>query len=210
MKKVIIKIILFLIASHILISNCTQEPTKPTLNFTGSIEGVITDFDTGIALEDVAVLVVPDSQTVLSNNNGEFIFNDLVYDIYTIFAQKTGYYEDSIKVNVSADIAVPANLRLKKLKPNLSVSTTLLDFSSSTQELKFIIDNSTDFGSLDWVITKDLDCITVSPVSGTVTTDTVEIVVNVDRSNLNSGNYSGKITVSSNFGERIINVKIIV
>jgi len=79
--------------------------------------------------------------------------------------------------------------------PELTLSTTSLDFGSQQTEKTFTIINTGD-GTLEWTITKNQDWLTVSTYSGTTTSENDQITVTVNRSNLSTGDYSGTITVA--------------
>jgi len=94
--------------------------------------------------------------------------------------------------------------------PELSVSTTSLDFGSTDTEKTFNITNSGE-GTLEWTLTSDQNWLSVSPTSGSTTTESETINVTVDRSNLSDGSYSGTITIQPNVGSaKSISVQMVV
>ena len=96
------------------------------------------------------------------------------------------------------------------IDPNLSLSMTTLDFGSGDTEKTFSITNSGG-GTLEWSITDDQDWLSVSPTSGSTTTESETVTVTVNRSGQSDGSYSGTITVQPNVGSaKSISVQMIV
>lgn len=91
--------------------------------------------------------------------------------------------------------------------PALCVSPTSLDFGSSETSKTFNITNCGN-GTLTWTITDDSNWITVSPTSGSTTSETDVITVTVNRSGLSPGDYNGTVTVNSNGGTEQVGVSM--
>jgi exo-beta-1,3-glucanase (GH17 family) len=85
----------------------------------------------------------------------------------------------------------------------------LLDFGSKATSLTFNVTNIGE-GTLDWVVTDDQDWITVSPTSGSTTSEVDVITVTVDRIVLASGSYSGMVNITSNAGNQDISISMAV
>ena len=83
--------------------------------------------------------------------------------------------------------------------PELSVSTTLLNFGTSDTFRSFTITNSGD-GELTWTIGNGETWLTVSPTSGSTTDQVDTINLTVSRTNLSANTYSDTIKVTSNGG----------
>jgi hypothetical protein len=88
--------------------------------------------------------------------------------------------------------------------PVLSVSPSTVSFGSSTTQKSFAIANI-DGGALSWSLSANQPWLSASPGSGSGNAD---ITVTVDRSSLNSGNYTATITVESNGGTQSITVTV--
>jgi len=92
----------------------------------------------------------------------------------------------------------------------LSVDPTSLDFGDNETSKTFSI-NNTGAGTLTWQITdKNKNWISVSPTSGTITTETEMVTVTVDRSGLNPGNFSGSFWVTSNVAIQLVTINLTV
>jgi hypothetical protein len=83
--------------------------------------------------------------------------------------------------------------------PRISLSPLALGFGFDLKSLTFNIEN-TGSGTLSWSVTADTDWITVTPNSGTTTTELDTITVTVERAGLKLPRYNGVITVNSNGG----------
>lgn len=88
--------------------------------------------------------------------------------------------------------------------PLLSVSPSSLSFGSSTNQKSFIITN-TGGGTLTWTVSYNQPWLVASPSSGS---GNATVMVNIDRSVLNSGSHSATITVNSNGGAQTITVSV--
>ena len=84
-----------------------------------------------------------------------------------------------------------------------------LDFGSNTDSLTFAITNS-GAGVLEWMINAEKSWITVSPDSGSTTTEIDTVTVNINRSGLNSGSFSDSVTVNSNGGSKKVFIRVTV
>ena len=118
-----------------------------------------------------------------------------------------GTYTDQISVSSNAgDATVNVSLEVGA-GPVLSVSSTQLDFGDNLTGLSFYISN-TGSGSLDWTLSGSASWLGIVPVSGSTTSETDQIDVNVYRTGLAAGHYSAQIVVASNAGNAIVNVEM--
>ncbi len=119
-----------------------------------------------------------------------------------------GTFEFTIQVNdgigtVGQGISISIN-DMPPIIPLLSVSPTALSFGSSGNRKDFNISNIGD-GVLTWSIASNQPWLSVIPNTGT---GNATVMASVDRSILDSGNYSGTITVTSNGGTETIAVSV--
>lgn len=91
--------------------------------------------------------------------------------------------------------------------PKLSVDVSSLDFGKDKTTLTFHISNIGK-GSLNWEISVSKGWLTVNPQSGTITDESQEVTVIVDRSGLSPGSYGGIISITSNGGDQSVNVSM--
>lgn len=94
-------------------------------------------------------------------------------------------------------------------EPQLSITPCSLDFGSKATSFTFNVTNTGE-GTLEWVVTDDQDWITVSPTSGSTTSEADVITVTVDRIGLASGSYSGTVNITSNAGNQDISISMTV
>lgn len=80
--------------------------------------------------------------------------------------------------------------------PELYVSKQTLSFGSTTNSLSANIKNN-GVGSLDYNLVNNTDWLTITPTSGTVTTETDVITFTVNREGKSPGNYASVVTVNA-------------
>ncbi|GAB3697783.1 hypothetical protein GCM10027592_22250 [Spirosoma flavus] len=120
----------------------------------------------------------------------------------------SGSYTGSIQVTSNggtSTIPVTMSIPTVQSQPILSISPSSLNFGGTTTQLTLSVAN-TGTGTLNWTATDDRSWLTVSPASGSTGTMTV----NVSRSGLAEGSYSGTISVASNGGSATIPVTMVV
>ena len=104
---------------------------------------------------------------------------------------------------------------LKQAQPKLCTSPDLLEWDFHTMaegqtDSSMLYITNCGSGTLTWSVSVDKSWITVSPESGKTTTETDEVLVRVDTHGLSPGTYTGKITVTSDGGDKTgtITVKV--
>jgi len=89
---------------------CGEEVAPVT---TGSIKGVVYDFDTGAILGQANIHTIPPSSAVTSDTiNGEFEIKHVDVGVYRVVAQRTGYDSTSVNITVVADDKSIADIAL--------------------------------------------------------------------------------------------------
>ena len=120
---------------------------------------------------------------------------------------EVGDYSGSITITTNGGNAtIPITLNVVP-GPTLSVTPSSLDFSASQSSMTFTITN-VGTQTLEWNISDDQDWISVSPTSGSTTTEQDIVTVTVDRNGLAAGDYSGSVTVTSNGGDQVVAVSM--
>ena len=94
------------------------------------------------------------------------------------------------------------------LPPILDVTPTSLDFGTTATILNFTIQNIGG-GTLTWSITNDAEWVAVFPISGSTTTEMDQITVSINRTRLPQDTYTAQITVTSNGGNAIVEVRAV-
>ncbi|HUV31438.1 MAG TPA: right-handed parallel beta-helix repeat-containing protein [Acidobacteriota bacterium] len=89
--------------------------------------------------------------------------------------------------------------------PTLVVAPDTLDFEAVLTEATLTIINSGG-GTLNWAVSDDREWISVAPPGGSTTSETDDVIVTVDRGDLEPGLYEGTVTVESDGGEETVHV----
>jgi len=204
MNKKIIGLAVASIAGILFLNLTCEPPTEvPT---TGTINGVIYDASTSQPMSGVTITTEPTTSSKITDTNGSFKIEGVEPGDYTLQAAKSGYMTNSTTVKVVVGETASADLQLNPITPQLSVSTTSLDFGTSSTSIPFTISNSGEGTTLDWTVSENSDWITVNPASGSITNNQASVTVSVDRTGLDAGDYSESISVSSNGGSSTITV----
>lgn len=69
------------------------------VDFFADIQGTVTEYATGNPIAGATVMLIPGNQTVQTDINGLFEFNDLDPKQYTLSVQKNGYQTNRKNVN---------------------------------------------------------------------------------------------------------------
>jgi len=208
-SKLLSSIIIILMASAFIFQACKEDP----LVVTGNIEGTVSDSETGGNLSGVNVTIVSNSNTSFSEqskttgSDGKFSFKDLEAGNYKLSFDKNGYESNSKNIALTAGQTSSSDVLLKPVKPELSVSLTLLDFEQDKTILPIEIRNAGQ-GELTWSITKDLAWLSANPMSGKVTTEPASVSIRIDRNIIIGNSQTGSFVVNSNGGSVVVNVVV--
>ena len=208
-RRIIFIIVSPFVVCPYFIVNCSENPTPPEI-LTGTISGKVTDYSDGSPLANTTITTVPITSSVNTNNSGDYSITDIQPGTYAVSANKSGYQENTVVVDVEANRTTTADIALSILTPTLSVSPTYLDFGTSTTSLPLTVQNGTQVGTLTWAAGVDQNWMSVSPTSGSVTDGLQQITVTVDRTDLEPGNNYGTLSITSNGGNQSIGVVMVV
>lgn len=173
----------------------------------GVISGVVKDELTGKLLSEVKVSITPEDKSVVTTEEGTFVFEKLKPDTYNLTYMKSGYESQTKSIKVEANRTSPGDMLLTPIVPELKLTPVELVFGKDVATLAMDIAN-TGKGSLQWSISEEMDWLACEPESGTTTNEVSSVVVNVYRTGLERGNYTGTIVVSSNGGSLNIPVSM--
>jgi len=194
-----------IIVQLLFIVSCKKAPTEaPEINT--KISGKITDGQNNAALAGVQITSTPVTSSVITGQDGNFTIPNITPGQYTLTASKDGYNTNTISVNVKEGQTVNADMQLIKQGPELNVSVNVLDFGTDLTSLTFAISNKTKVDVVTWQISSNQNWLSISPNSGTSTTESDIITVSVSRDNIDFGNYSAIITINSDYGTKQISV----
>ena len=79
-----------------------------------TITGTVLDYDNGEPISNALITMTPGGLNTYTGIDGQFQFDEVEADNYTVRAQKTGYGANSKYVNAEAGQTVNVSLTLKK------------------------------------------------------------------------------------------------
>jgi len=181
---------------------------------TGLIYGVVTDMATGESVIGAGVELQPVGLTTFTGSDGMFEFNELAIGTYTLYVTKTGYSDRSIDITVESGKQLRVDVQLEKLSDALMI---LDNEGNEIAGLYFgIADVSRQFNifnggseNLEWEISFSAGWIeSVSKESGELKAGgTQGVIVNIDRSKLESGENVTMMYVTSSNGNKQLTVE---
>jgi formylglycine-generating enzyme required for sulfatase activity len=107
----------------------------------------------------------------------------------------TGTVTISAGGKTAQEVAVQMTVPEPPEEPVLAFTPDTLDFGSAENMLTFIISNA-GTGTLSWTAAEDLTWLSLTPASGTSTSENDTVSVTIDRDGLDPGDYTGTITIS--------------
>lgn len=191
------------------VTSCTKNPEEPT-PVTGTISGRVLNRTDSTPLEGASVSTIPATVIKVTGSNGEYTIPDINPGQYTVRATKDGYQDNGIAVQVQVGQTSTADIQLTLLVPTLGVTPDFLDFGIGNTTSAIVVQNLTNVGSLTWAAVADCSWVSLNPTSGTVTTNTQPISVTVDRGSRSPGNYTARVSITSNGGVRDIPIAMVV
>jgi len=118
-----------------------------------------------------------------------------------------GNYSGSLSITSNGDNQdIHVTMEVKE-EPKLSVTPSELDFGEYENQKTIEIENTGNF-ILIWSIIENSHWLTVSPKSGNTTEETDQIILSVNRDELEPGNYSDTLLIYSNGGDQQVIVTI--
>ena len=194
----------------ILLCVCLLSCTKDIVDTSGNLVGVISDSRTGSFLSGVSVSTSPLGKSYTTGVDGKYEFRDLESQEYSISVSKSGYNSDKKTVFVKVGEDTNLDFQMTPSTGTLFVSQNELDFGNEATKLSLDITNKGN-APLSWQISEDATWLSCNPTSGkTQAGEMASLVVTVDRTGLSRGNYSQNLTVTSDGGSAVINIKMAV
>lgn len=129
---------------------CATDTLDP--EFTGTISGRVQNSITGAGVPFASITTNPGTDAILTDENGEFTFEDVATGDYTVSAEKDEYETESVKVEVTEDEIATAQILLKSDKdPSIEhMEGTVTSFftvsrnDSMFTEVNYIIENTSE------------------------------------------------------------------
>ena len=169
----------------------------------GGISGTVADEITREPLPGVKVSLTPNGTSQITGSDGNFLFDNLDPQEYTLTFTKDDYVSQSQKVSVKAGAASSVQISMEPIVPILKVTPTKLDFGRELGSVALDITNSGK-GTLQWNINEEIPWLTCSPSNGTTIKEFSSVVVSVSRTEMERGNYNGTLVITSNGGSQEI------
>ena len=165
------------------------------VDVTGSISGIVKDYTTGLTVENCQVALAPSGNTVFTDANGRYTFDNLNPGTYTLTFTKIGYMDQSTSVEVLAGQSILKDIQLETTEA-FTVSTSVLDFGDSNATLSFGLQNPTAT-KYDFNIVNNIEWLKLSQTNGTIQPNNrLNITAIVDRSLVGYGSYDKTITIN--------------
>ena len=184
--------------------------TKDIVDTTGNLVGVISDSRTGSFLSGVSVTTSPLGKTFTTGVDGKYEFRNLESQEYSISVSKNGYNPDKKTVFVQVGEDTNLDFQITPSTGTLFVSQNELDFGNEVTKLSLDISNKGN-ALLSWQISEDASWLSCNPTSGTTQPgEKTSIVVTVDRTGLTRGSYSQNLTITSDGGSAVVNIRMAV
>lgn len=188
--KSIVKYILYIATSLFLVA-CA----KDIVDFTGSVHGVVKDYETGEFITNCQVSLHPGGNSVTTSTSGEFEFANLTPGEYTLTFNKSGYNEESKTIVIESSRHVYTDFMLKA-KSNFSLSDEAYNFGDLNAEKTIVCFNNTDENCTYEVVSMP-EWLSINKPKGLIYAgSSSSFTMHVDRSQVNYGTYSGNVTIS--------------
>jgi uncharacterized protein (TIGR02145 family) len=176
----------------------------------GDLKGTVTDAATSQPLQNVNVKLENDDDSIITGNDGKYLFKSLTPGNYEIRTSKYGYSSVGKTTTVVSAKTQEIDFALN-LVPVPDFSVQFLDFGLDSTIQSFRISNK-GVGEMAYVITPGQKWITVDPSVGTISDESDTIYVQVSRTGLSEKIYRENIKIISLVGEQVVqnNIDILV
>ncbi|MCU6771762.1 MSP (Major sperm protein) domain [uncultured Bacteroides sp.] len=189
------RIINFFIIITLFLASCTEEER----DYTGNIQGIVTESGTTNPISGVQVSVVDLGASTTTGSDGQFRFSDLEAQNYQLQFKKNGYITNTRNVNVLVGETAKCDMQLEKEKEEAEIEITpsTLNFGTAQTELSVTVTNHGN-AATEWALDMGNNAwLTASPLSGNIAGNkTQSIVFTVNRDKL-SETKNVKVTLSA-------------
>lgn len=194
--------------------SCKQHEEE---NLSGTIYGIVSDKATGEPIKSAGVELSPVGLKTITGSEGQFEFNELNPGNYTLLVTKTGYADyASNTIEVKPGQTAKGDVQIEQLPPALKVvndkrqEISELDFGAAESDVarSFNIFND-GVETLEWQITKTADWVTqISKTEGELKAGATQaLIITIDRNQLNSGENTTTVHITSNNGSKQLIIK---
>ncbi len=109
MKKLLLPLVL--ISSVFALYGCKTYD----YDYYGTISGTVLDYTDNFPIENATILMMPGSQTVLTDQDGNFIYEGLEAGQYTLSIQRSGYQSERKIIEVISGETVTTSIYLRQI-----------------------------------------------------------------------------------------------
>lgn len=187
--KTLSRFIIFI--SVLLFTSCA----KDIVDLTGSISGLVKDFDNGQLISNCRVSLSPGGKSVTTGADGAFGFTDLEPGQYTLSFSKAGYNDETSTVSIVASRESSVSVLLKA-KAAFVLSEDVLDFGD-LEETKSVQIMNNSANACSYQLGALPTWASCNKLSGTVQGGSSELLtITVDRPSVAIGEYRQIVSVS--------------
>ena len=189
------RIINFFIIISLFLASCTEEER----DYTGNIQGIVTESGTTNPISGVQVSVVDLGTSTTTGSDGQFRFSELEAKNYQLQFKKTGYITNTRNVNVLVGETTKCDMQLEPetKEAEIEITPSTLNFGTVQTELSVTVTNNGN-AATEWALDMGNNAwLTASPLSGNIAANkTQSIVFTVNRDKL-SETKNVKVTLSA-------------
>lgn len=187
--KTLSRFIIFI--SVLLFTSCA----KDIVDLTGSISGLVKDFDNGQLISNCRVSLSPGGKSVTTGADGAFGFTDLEPGQYSLSFSKAGYNDETSTVSIVASRESSVSVLLKA-KAAFVLSEDVLDFGD-LEETKSVQIMNNSANACSYQLGPMPTWASCNKPSGTVQGGSTELLtITVNRSSVATGEYRQIVSVS--------------
>lgn len=168
---------------------------KDIVDLTGSIHGIVKDYESGDFITNCHVSLHPGGHSVTTSSSGEFEFSSLTPGEYTLTFDKAGYNEESKVIKLESGKHLYTDFLLRP-KSNFYLSDEAYNFGDLNAEKTIVCFNNTDENCTYDVVSMPA-WLSVNKPKGTIYAgSSSSLIMYVDRAQVDYGTYTGNVTIS--------------
>lgn len=168
---------------------------KDIVDLTGSIHGIVKDYESGDFITNCHVSLHPGGHSVTTSSSGEFEFSSLTPGEYTLTFDKAGYNEESKVIKLESGKHIYTDFLLRP-KSNFYLSDEAYNFGDLNAEKTIVCFNNTDENCTYEVVSMPA-WLSVNKPKGTIYAgSSSSLIMYVDRAQVDYGTYTGNVTIS--------------
>lgn len=183
------------------IASCNSVDTPPCTEVT-TITGTVKDATTGIGIVNTFISTEPNTETVLTDGNGEYLIDVgvSVGQQYQINAEQPDYLPDQATIRVQGGRNQVADISLTKASPQLGVSPPVLDIGTRNSSL-LTVSNVGNGGHFTWTLNLPNESwISADKHTGVIEDNVEAITISVDRTGLCNQEYETQLSLTADNG----------